>query len=101
MVQAEFASRADIHGWTLAHRLHATEDFNGIRVVIAARASIASVNRSHFSVFCCGICDGSIDLFGGHSAPRKCPNLFLRTPWTLAGKFARSASFAECLQSTQ
>ena len=48
MVQSDVAGRADVHGGTFAHSLHATKDFDGIRVVVAI------VDGSHFAAlrFC-------------------------------------------------
>src|SRR5258708_626482 len=76
VMQPHLTVGADVHGWTLAYRLHAAKNFDGIGRVIAVASAIRRRDRSHFSVFCFGIYDGSINLFCGHSAPRKCPNLF-------------------------
>ena len=76
MMQPHLARRPDIHGRTFAHRLHAAEHFDGVGRVVAV-ASVRGADRSHFSVFCFGFYDGSVDLFSGHSAPRKLPNSIL------------------------
>src|SRR5208283_2759289 len=79
MMQPNVARRADVHGRTLAHVLHAAEHFDRVSSVVAVTAAVSGGDRGHDSVFCFGFYDGSIDLFGGHSAPRgDCPD-FLRT----------------------
>ena len=66
VMQAEFARRSDVHGGTFAHGLHAAQHFDRVGVVaavaVAARGrDVRCVDRSHFSVFCFGVCDGSIE----------------------------------------
>src|ERR1700740_1414320 len=87
MVQAQFAGGSDVHCRTLANRLHAAEHFNRISVVVAVAVRVRTVNRSHRPVFCFGLCDGSINLFGGHSAPRKCPEFIVSSALEFGWKF--------------
>src|SRR5262249_39707506 len=58
VMKAEFAGRANVHGGTFAHRLHATENLDRIGGVVGVIA-----------VFIFGVRDGGRNFFRGHSAP--------------------------------
>src|ERR1700676_247861 len=71
MVQAEIAGRSDVHCRTFADGFHAAEHFDRVGVIVTVASAVSSSDRRHNPVFCFGFDDGSIDLFGGHSAPRE------------------------------
>ena len=82
MMQTQFARRPNVHGGTFAHCFHAAQHFDGVGIVVVVSAVASAIRRSDWSydpVFCFGVGDGSIDLFGGHSAPRKCPDLSMNS----------------------
>ena len=106
MVQSHFARRADIHRRTLAHGFHAAEHFNGVGIVVAAAIASAACrgDRRYFFGFCFGFSNGSSDFFGGHSAPRKCPD-FVRirscsSPGTWLESLSRSGAVEVGSKST-
>ncbi len=66
MVQSQVARRSDVHRGTFAHGLHPAKNFDGIGVIVVLAAAIVGRDRSNL---CLWFYDGSVDLFGGHSAP--------------------------------
>ena len=80
MVQSHLAGGTDVHGGTLAHRLHAAQHFDGVSVVVA----VASIDGSELPVFWLSFVDGS-DFFRSHSAPWKGPDVGLsRHPFPMS-----------------
>src|ERR1700733_9274876 len=68
-MQSQIARRSDVHCGTFAHRFHPAQHFDRVGVIVVLRSTVVANDRSHNSVF--GFCfyDGSMDLFGSHSAP--------------------------------
>src|SRR5580658_5629021 len=78
-MQSQIARRADIHRRTFAHRFHTAQHFDRVGVIVVLAATISS-DWGNNAVFCLGFYDGSVDLFGGHTAPREsAPEFLYRT----------------------
>jgi len=69
-MQTKFTGRADVHGGTLAHRFHATEDFDGVGGVVSVGRFAVLI----FRVKALRVGEFGLQFFGGHSAPWRKPD---------------------------
>src|SRR6266851_802044 len=73
-MKTQFAGRADVHGWTLAHGFHAAQDFDRVGGVVSVGCFAVLVLRVVLSVDALAINEFGLQFFRGHSAPWRMPD---------------------------